>query len=138
MSTKQIAPNVYEIPLGNVNAWLIDQDGLTLIDTGVPGSADKILAAARELGKQPSDIRNIIATHGHPDHIGSLAALKRATGAKVYAHPLDAPIIRTGTGWRPLTVAPGFMVGLMFKLFIKQPLPGVEGTPVDVEVNDGD
>jgi glyoxylase-like metal-dependent hydrolase (beta-lactamase superfamily II) len=134
----QIASDVYEIPLDHVNAWLIDRDGLTLVDTGVSGSADKILAAIRELGKQPSDVRQILVTHAHPDHIGSLATLKRATGAKVYAHPLDAPIIRSGAGFRPLTPAPGLIVGILFRLFIKQPFPTVDGTGVDVEVNDGD
>jgi glyoxylase-like metal-dependent hydrolase (beta-lactamase superfamily II) len=129
---------VYEIPLDHVNAWLIDRDGLTLVDTGVSGSADKILAAIRELGKQPSDVRQILVTHAHPDHIGSLATLKRATGAKVYAHSLDAPIVRSGAGFRPLTPAPGLIVGILFRLFIKQPFPTVDGTGVDVEVNDGD
>ena len=138
MLATQISSDVYEVALDHVNAWLIDRDGLTLVDTGVPGSADKILAAVRELGRQPSDVRHILITHAHVDHIGSLAALKQATGAKVYAHPLDAPIIRSGTGFRPLTPAPGLIVGIMFRLFIKQPFPPVAGSSVDVEINDCD
>ena len=113
MLAKQIESDVYEVPLDHVNAWLIDRDGLTLVDTGVPGSADKIVAAIRQLGKQPSDVRHILVTHAHPDHIGSLAVLKQATGARVYAHPLDAPIIRSGSGFRPLKPAPGLVVGIL-------------------------
>jgi glyoxylase-like metal-dependent hydrolase (beta-lactamase superfamily II) len=138
MVAKEITTGVYEVPLHHVNAWLIDGDGLTLVDTGVPGSADTILASIRELGKQPADVRHILVSHAHPDHIGSLAALKRATGAKVYAHPLDAPIIRNGAGFRPLTPAPGLLVGLLFRLFIPRPFPTVDGTGVDVEIADGD
>ncbi|WP_129677626.1 MBL fold metallo-hydrolase [Candidatus Chloroploca sp. Khr17] len=56
-----------------VNCYLVrEDDGLTLIDTGIPGSAPAILAAAERLG-QP--IRRIVLTHAHGDHLGSLDAL---------------------------------------------------------------
>jgi glyoxylase-like metal-dependent hydrolase (beta-lactamase superfamily II) len=56
-----------------VNCYLVrEDDGLTLIDTGIPGSAPAILAAAQGLG-QP--IRRIVLTHAHSDHLGSLDAL---------------------------------------------------------------
>jgi len=58
-----------------VNCYFVrEDDGLTLIDTGIPGNAPKILAAARELG-QP--IRRIVLTHAHGDHLGALDALHR-------------------------------------------------------------
>ncbi len=53
MVAKQVVAGVYALSLGPVNAFLIDDDGLTLIDTGVPGSSDAILQAVRELGRQP-------------------------------------------------------------------------------------
>jgi len=56
-----------------VNAYLIEEeDGLTLVDTMLPRSEDRILAAAAALGKP---IRRIALTHAHQDHIGSLDAL---------------------------------------------------------------
>ncbi len=56
-----------------VNCYFVrEDDGLTLIDTGIPGNAPKILAAARDLG-QP--IRRIVLTHAHGDHLGALDAL---------------------------------------------------------------
>ncbi|MCB0116674.1 MAG: MBL fold metallo-hydrolase [Caldilineaceae bacterium] len=56
-----------------MNTYLVEEeDGLTLIDAGMSGSADSILAAAQQLG-QP--IRRILLTHAHTDHVGSLDAL---------------------------------------------------------------
>src|SRR2546428_13233374 len=56
-----------------VNCYLVrEDDGLTLIDTGLPGSAPAILEAARGLGLP---IQRIVLTHAHGDHLGSLDAL---------------------------------------------------------------
>ena len=61
---------------GFVNAYLVDEeDGLTLVDTAIPGSAKAIQAAAEELGRP---IVRIALTHAHGDHIGSLDALAKA------------------------------------------------------------
>jgi len=58
-----------------VNCYLVrEDDGLTLIDAGVPGSDNAILAAARAESKS---IRRIVLTHAHADHLGSLDALHR-------------------------------------------------------------
>src|SRR3954463_12228258 len=62
--------------LGAVNAFLVvEDDGLTLVDTMLPKSQDAILAAARELG---APIARIALTHAHGDHVGSLDALAAA------------------------------------------------------------
>lgn len=64
-----------------MNSYLVEEDdGLTLIDTGMSGSADLILRAAQDL-KQP--IRRILLTHAHTDHVGSLDELvKRLPNAE--------------------------------------------------------
>lgn len=61
---------------GFVNCYLVvEDDGLTLVDTMVPGSAKRILAAARNIG---APIVRIVLTHAHGDHVGSLDALAGA------------------------------------------------------------
>jgi glyoxylase-like metal-dependent hydrolase (beta-lactamase superfamily II) len=61
---------------GFVNAYLItEDDGLTVVDTMLPGSAKSILSAAERLG---APIKRIALTHAHGDHIGSLDALAEA------------------------------------------------------------
>jgi glyoxylase-like metal-dependent hydrolase (beta-lactamase superfamily II) len=74
---------------GFVNAYLIaEDDGLTVVDTMVPGSAKSILAAAQRLG---APIKRIALTHAHGDHIGSLDALAEALpGVEVLISERDA------------------------------------------------
>jgi len=75
------------------NVYLLVDNSLTLVDTGFKGRHRQILKEVRKLGYSPSDIANIIITHHHADHVGSLAVLKEITRAKVIAHPADAPYI---------------------------------------------
>jgi glyoxylase-like metal-dependent hydrolase (beta-lactamase superfamily II) len=73
-----------------VNAFLVrEDDGFTLVDTGLPGAADALVEAARSAG---GEIRRIALTHGHQDHAGSLDALRAKLGdtVEVALSDLDA------------------------------------------------
>jgi glyoxylase-like metal-dependent hydrolase (beta-lactamase superfamily II) len=137
MSATRIVDGLYAIPVGPVNTFLlVAPDGCILIDSGLPGSVTKILDVIKEVGKQPSDIRNIVLTHAHPDHIGSFAALKNATGAEAFMHRIDAPIATAGAGFRPMKPAPGLLRGVMFRLFVNLG-QSVEGARIEHVVEDG-
>ena len=136
MAVKQVVPGVYVIPLGFVNAFLIGTESLALVDTGISGSADKILQAVRKIGKQPTDIRHILVTHCHADHTGSLAVLKQATGAPAYMHPPDAALVREGQTARPMMPAPG-LAGIMFRLLARRRPTTVPPADIEYEVHDG-
>jgi glyoxylase-like metal-dependent hydrolase (beta-lactamase superfamily II) len=93
----EIYPNVHHIPGVTANPYLlIDPNGLILIDAGLPGSEKRILKYISGLGFKPNDLKQIIITHADFDHVGGLAALKKASGAQVYASATEAAAIASG------------------------------------------
>jgi glyoxylase-like metal-dependent hydrolase (beta-lactamase superfamily II) len=79
------------------NVYVVESgDGLMVVDTGIPGNAKHILRCVESLGRSSDDVRLIVLTHWHVDHVGSAAELKRLTGARVAIHELDAPILAGG------------------------------------------
>lgn len=103
------------VKLGMVNAYIVKQDGVILIDTGIPGSETAILDAMGKAGIAGRDLRLILVTHGHGDHAGSAARLREMTGAKVAIHEKDAEMLRTGTQGRLVPIG---LFGRIAKMFI--------------------
>jgi glyoxylase-like metal-dependent hydrolase (beta-lactamase superfamily II) len=90
----EIAAGIYQIEgLSGANAFLIKGEELTLIDTGMPGNAGRILSFIESIGGSPTKLTRLLLTHCHWDHIGSAAELKRKTPVKILAHPEDKPYI---------------------------------------------
>jgi glyoxylase-like metal-dependent hydrolase (beta-lactamase superfamily II) len=76
-----------------VQIYLIENEPLTLVDTGVrtPASWDALGAALEALGYAPSDLRRVLLTHFHGDHLGQAASLRRAApGLEVWCHEDEA------------------------------------------------
>jgi glyoxylase-like metal-dependent hydrolase (beta-lactamase superfamily II) len=137
MAAKRVIEGVYVVPMGFANAFLIEGgDGLTLIDAGYPGKELAVLDAIRGLGRSLQQLKHLIFTHGHPDHIGSAAAIVRETGARTYMHPLDISMAESGGPFRPLRPAPG-LVGMLCKLFY-HPDERVEPVAIDQPLTAGE
>ena len=112
----KIADNVYLIPGITANPYLIvDEDGLTLMDTGLPGSHKMILSYISRLGRIPHDLRRIILTHSDLDHVGGLGALHKATGARTFASKIEAEAIALGKSSKP--APPGRPIALLRRLY---------------------
>ena len=80
---------------GLVNIYIVETtDGCAVIDTGFPRSTGKIIRAVTAIGRRPNDIRHILISHAHPDHMGSAGSLKRETGAAVGRIPSTRPSLR--------------------------------------------
>src|SRR5260370_18284076 len=89
---RKVAEGVYRIPARAANTYLVEASkDLVLVDSGLPGSEKRILKAIAKLGRKPSDLKLVLLTHRHLDHIGIAAALKKHTGAKLASHPFAKP-----------------------------------------------
>ncbi|MFC3097623.1 subclass B3 metallo-beta-lactamase [Alteraurantiacibacter palmitatis] len=73
------------------------EDGHILIDAAVDEAVPSILANITALGFDPRDIRHILYTHEHYDHMGGLAAMAQATGANVWSAPVAKDVLEAGT-----------------------------------------
>ena len=87
----EIRPGIHQVPgLKWSNAYLLVEDeGLTLIDGGIPGDGSKILRYISQLGHTPQDLTRIVLTHSHPDHSGPMKELSRISGATIAVHEKD-------------------------------------------------
>ena len=68
---------------------LYDGDNSVMVDTGLAGEPFRIRRLFRRLHLEPQSLKAILLTHGHLDHAGNLAWLKRWSGAKIFAHPIE-------------------------------------------------
>ena len=94
---KTLAKGVYQIDTGKANVFLLEgKDGLALVDAAVYGVKDKLKKTLQKNGFALSDIKHILVTHAHVDHVGGLKELQIATGAEVWAHRLETPFILRG------------------------------------------
>ncbi len=84
-SYQKVCEGIYRIRGSRSNIYLVADPVPVLIDTGMPGDETVILQALNELGVHSRNLRMVLITHAHLDHVGSLAAVKRATDARVLA-----------------------------------------------------
>lgn len=86
-----IAPGVHRIGSDIVNSYLVvDGDGVTVIDAGLPGYWTLLVAELESIGKKLDDVRALVLTHGDSDHIGFAARLHAENGIAAHVHPADA------------------------------------------------
>lgn len=88
-------------PVGPIHTYLIRQDPITLIDTGldVPGAREILQSGLGELGLSLRDIRRVLLTHAHLDHYGLAAWVQGESGAEVWLHPDEVGKLETPDWW---------------------------------------
>jgi glyoxylase-like metal-dependent hydrolase (beta-lactamase superfamily II) len=126
----KVIENVYVVPGVTANCYvLVDPDGVTVIDAGLPLSQNKILAYIASLSKSRQDVKRIIITHADIDHYGGLAALQKASGARTYASRMEAEAMAQGKSSREIKRS-----GLSVRHFLFALLsPFVKATPIQVD-----
>ena len=109
----EVVPDVHLVDVSvGCNTYVIIDNGITLVDTGLRGNVAKIYAYIEKLGYGPKDIKRIIITHAHLDHINCLYRLKKDTGAEVMVGEKDADIV---SGKKPLPTMKGAF-GIIFNI----------------------
>ncbi|NOX61198.1 MAG: MBL fold metallo-hydrolase [Chloroflexi bacterium] len=96
MPIRQLFPDIFQITMptpfavGDVHAYLLLGEPLTLVDAGVyhPESRAALDAAFMDVGLKPYLLQRIVVSHSHLDHFGQARRLQRVSGAQVMAHPL--------------------------------------------------
>ena len=89
---------IHRIPLGHLNAWLIEKDGRWIVfDTGKRRTIRRLLAGIEAAGCAARDIALIVISHAHYDHVGGVGTLKKLSSAPVAIHRHDAEILHTGS-----------------------------------------
>ena len=90
----EVAEGVRRLDSVNTNWYLIEAGGrLTILDAGLPGDWPGLTATLTQLGYTPQDVDAVLITHHHMDHAGNAERLRKL-GARVLAHPDEAPFLR--------------------------------------------
>lgn len=93
----RIVGNLYYVGTYDLAVYLITTSaGNILINTGINDSVAGIRSNIEALGFRFSDIKLLLATHGHWDHVAGMAEIKRLTGARMLMHEDDAPMLEDG------------------------------------------
>lgn len=93
----RIADNSWYVGTEGLAAVLIRTDaGAVLVDGGLPQAADVVLENLRTLGVGPGELKWIVFSHAHFDHAGPIAAIARATGARIAANAESAALLARG------------------------------------------
>ena len=130
-----VAPGVYRVDAigfkNLLNVLLLeDDDGWTLVDTGVAGSVERIRGALAALGSGPGDLKRVFLTHHHGDHTGGLKGLLEwAPDAEVGATAHEAGVVSGRSRFDPQSSS-----------FVRYLLRNAEppGVPVDRVLREGD
>jgi metallo-beta-lactamase class B len=89
--------NTYYVGTCGISAILLTgSDGHVLIDGGTEAGAELVAANIKRLGFKLSDVRFLLHSHEHHDHVGGMARLRDLTGATVVASRIAAPVLRSG------------------------------------------
>ncbi|HTR31416.1 MAG TPA: subclass B3 metallo-beta-lactamase [Puia sp.] len=93
----RIAGNLYYVGTYELACYLITTPaGDILINTGLPGSDTMIRKHVEALGFKFRDIKILLATHAHFDHVGAMAAIQQQTKARMFIDEKDAPVLGDG------------------------------------------
>jgi glyoxylase-like metal-dependent hydrolase (beta-lactamase superfamily II) len=108
----EIAPGIRRLGKGLVNSYLVETRGeVTIVDAGAPSYWGALPAELAAMGRSLEDVRSVVLTHGHSDHIGFAERIRRERHTPILVHELDAALARgevpnPSKGIGPVKIAP--------------------------------
>jgi hydroxyacylglutathione hydrolase len=128
---------IHPVKLGVDHCYILQGDGIIMIDGGTPGQAKHFMEALERLSIRPGDIRLIVLTHGHWDHIGSAREIKEITGAPIALHRREKDWLEKSLKPLPPGVTTwGHIFARIMAIFM--PLVHVPATDVDLVLGDAE
>ena len=128
---------IIPIAMGFDQCYVLQYEGVIAIDAGAPNKGRKFAKGLEKAGIKPDDVKLVLITHGHWDHIGSAGEIRELTGAAIAMHECDAHWLEKSL--KPLS--PGITLwGRIFTGVMKRfmPLINIPGTDVDLRLGDED
>ena len=121
--------------MGAGNCYVIKDKGAIMIDSGTPNKGKNFVKSLKKLSIKPEDIKLVILTHGHWDHIGSAKEIKEITGAKIAMHQLEKDCLEKSLMLVPPAVNRwGHIFAWIMSRFM--PLVHIPSTDVDIILGD--
>ena len=135
----RIRDGLHRVGNGTINVYLLaDGTDVTIIDAGVPGYWSDLPGELAAMGRTLADVRALVLTHGHSDHIGFAERARRERGMPVSVHELDAALARgevpnPAKGMGPVRLRPllSFIVYGALHGALRTPRLGEVGTYAD-------
>jgi glyoxylase-like metal-dependent hydrolase (beta-lactamase superfamily II) len=113
----ELTPRIRRVGVDSiVNAYVVEEAGeVTIVDAGAPGLWKHVVPELAAMGRTPEDVRAIVLTHGHSDHVGFAERARRERGWPVWVHETDAALAR-GDVPNPAASLGPMRVGPMLRL----------------------
>lgn len=95
MKVEKISEHIWSLKTWMIipfHVWVVvDEEGVTLVDAGMPMMAKRIMKFMKQLNAGP--LKRILLTHGHTDHVGAVRAILAENEVPVYAHRVEIPYL---------------------------------------------
>jgi len=141
----ELAPGIRRIGSGTINAYLVEEAGsVTIVDAGLTGYWGDLPGELQAMGRSLDDVRAVVLTHAHSDHVGFAERIRSERGVGIRIHEEDAALARgevanAARGWGKWRLGPvlsfallGLRKGGLRTVPIKEVITFGDGATLDI------